>query len=116
MVSRSGGFCRQTGGVRRGWSAYTSPGNIPADRLATCLYNAAQIHIPGHHLRMDTTDGDPDLEKAFYLLQHTPCPAVLTENMFMDNPADVDFLLSPEGQQALINLHVTGINFFLGIN
>lgn len=100
----------------RGWSAYTSPGNTPADRLATCLYNAAQIHIPGHRLRMDTTDGDPDLEKAFYLLQHTPCPAVLTENMFMDNPADVDFLLSPEGQQALIDLHVTGINFFLGIN
>ncbi|MBO5595432.1 MAG: N-acetylmuramoyl-L-alanine amidase [Bacteroidales bacterium] len=97
----------------RGWSAYTSPGNTPADRLATCLYNAAQIHIPGHRLRMDTTDGDPDLEKAFYLLQHTPCPAVLTENMFMDNQADVDFLLSPEGQQALINLHVTGINFYL---
>ena len=100
----------------RGWSAYTSPGNTPADRLATCLYNAAQIHIPGHRLRMDTTDGDPDLEKAFYLLQHTPCPAVLTENMFMDNQADVDFLLSPEGQQALIDLHVTGINFYLGIN
>lgn len=29
-----------------GWCAYTTPKDTPADRLATCLYNAAQIHIP----------------------------------------------------------------------
>ncbi len=82
---------------------------------ATCLYNAAQIHIPDHRLRMDWTDKDPDIESYFYLLTHTACPAVLTENMFMDAKADCDFLLSQEGQQALIDLHVTGIKFYLGI-
>ena len=49
------------------------------------------------------------LEKDFYLLRHTICPAVLTENLFMDNPADCAFLLSPEGQQSLVDLHVDGI-------
>ena len=39
----------------------------------------------------------------------TTSPAVLTENLFMDNPADCAFLLSPEGQQALVDLHVDGI-------
>ena len=29
-----------------GWCAYTTPKDTPAERLATCLYNAAQIHIP----------------------------------------------------------------------
>ncbi len=84
--------------------------------LVSIHCNAAQIHIPGYRLRMDWTDNDPDIESNFYLLRHTACPAVLTENMFMDAKADCDFLLSPEGQQALIDLHVTGIKFYLGIH
>ena len=45
--------------------------------------------------------------------RHTSCPAVLTENLFMDNLADCDFLLSEEGQQALVDLHVDGIISYL---
>ena len=36
-------------------------------------------------------------------------PAVLTENLFMTNKNEVDFLLSEEGKKAIINLHVDGI-------
>ncbi|MBO7575147.1 MAG: N-acetylmuramoyl-L-alanine amidase [Bacteroidales bacterium] len=97
----------------RGWCAYTTRGNTRADALATSLYTAAQAHLPGQRLRTDYTDADPDLEKDFYLLRHTACPAVLTENLFMDNPADCAFLLSPEGQQALVDLHVDGICAYL---
>ena len=75
--------------------------------------NAAQAHLPGMRLRTDYTDGDPDQETAFYLLRHTICPAVLTENLFIDNYEDCDFLLSPEGQQALVDLHVDGITNYL---
>jgi N-acetylmuramoyl-L-alanine amidase len=39
----------------------------------------------GHKLRMDYSDGDPDFEQPFYILKHTLCPAVLTENLLMDN-------------------------------
>ena len=92
-----------------GWCAYTSRGNTKADRLATCLYTAAQAHLPGKRLRTDYTDADPDLEADFYILRHTTAPAVLTENLFMDNPSDCAFLLSEEGQQALVDLHVDGI-------
>lgn len=99
-----------------GWCAYTTPKDTPADRLATCLNNAAQIHIPDQRLRMDLTDGDPDIEASFYLLRHTSGPTVLTENLFMDNQADVEYLLSDIGQANLVNLHVTGINFYLGIH
>ena len=99
----------------RGWCAYTTPGPTGADALATALYNAAKAHLPGMRLRTDYTDGDPDQEAAFYLLRHTICPAVLTENLFMDNPEDCDFLLSKEGQQSLVDLHIDGIISYLGV-
>ena len=98
-----------------GWCAYTSRGNTRADALATCLYAAAQAHLPGQRLRTDYTDGDPDQEAAFYLLRHTICPAVLTENLFMDNHEDCDVLLSKEGQQSLVDLHIDGIISYLGV-
>ena len=44
---------------------------------------------------------------------NTRDPAVLVENLFMDNPTDCAFLLSPEGQQALVDLHVDGIISYL---
>jgi N-acetylmuramoyl-L-alanine amidase len=99
----------------RGWCAYTTRGDTRADSLATALYQSAKLHLPGHRLRTDYTNGDPDQEKDFYLLRHTMAPAVLVENLFMDNHADCDFLLSPEGQHTLIDLHVDGINSYLGL-
>ena len=93
----------------RGWSCYTTRGETAADSMATALYEAAKYWLPGMRLRTDYTDGDPDIEKDFYLLRHTQCPAVLTENLFMDNKEDVAFLESGEGAQAIINLHVEGI-------
>lgn len=94
----------------RGWSAYTSKGNTKADTLASCLYTAAAEHLPaGMKIRSDWSDKDPDWEENFYILQKTKCPAVLTENLFQDNKDDVDFLLSDNGKQTIVKLHVEGI-------
>ena len=96
-----------------GWCAYTTRGDTRADALATCLYEAARFHLPGQRLRTDYTDGDPDLEADFYLLQRTLCPSVIVENFFMDSRRDYAFLLSPEGQSAIINLHIDGVCRYL---
>ena len=92
-----------------GWSAYTSVGVTLADELANCLYEAAKNNLNGKKLRTDYTDKDPDLESNFYVLKHTNCPAVLTENFFQDNKDDVDYLLSDEGFHAIVRTHVEGI-------
>lgn len=97
----------------RGWEAWTSVGQTKADKLATCLYESAEQYLPGMKMRKDMTDGDPDKESGFYILKHTKCPAVLTENLFQDNREDVDFLLSDEGKRAIIDLHVQGIVNYL---
>lgn len=93
----------------RGWAAYTSKGKTKADKLAECLYNAASRHLTGQKLRKDYSDGDSDWEESFYILRKTKCPAVLTENFFQDNKDDVDYMLSSDGKQNIINTHVNGI-------
>lgn len=62
-----------------------------------------------HRLRTDYSDGDPDIEKPFYILKHTYCAAVLTENDFMDSEVSLSFLEFAEGQKAVVALHVDGI-------
>ena len=49
----------------------------------------------------------------FYVLRNTDCPAVLTENLFMDNRADVELLSSDEGKAKVVDLHLQGILKFL---
>ena len=36
-------------------------------------------------------------------------PAVLTENFFMDNHSDLEYLQSRAGKQAVVDTHVEGI-------
>ena len=97
----------------RGWSAYTSKGQTKADKLADCLYSVAESVFVGQRIRKDLSDGDPDWEENFYILNKTKCPAVLTENFFQDNKEDVAFLLSPEGKQQIVKVHVEGIIKYL---
>lgn len=110
-----------------GWCVYTSVGQTKADVLAECLYNAAKVELAKYierfpvlkaagaydkrqvALRSDMSDGDHDYEANFYVLRHTKCAAALTENLFQDNAADVAFLLSTEGKEAIADLHVKGI-------
>ena len=97
-----------------GWEVYTSKGKTESDELATCLYNAAKYNAQDKKMRTDYSDGDPDKEAHLYVLKHTNCPAVLTENFFQDNQKDVDYLTSDEGFHAIVRLHVEGIlNYIL---
>lgn len=94
----------------RGWEAWTSSGQTEGDKLANCLYESAFESFPiGTSIRADWGDGDFDKENQFTILSKTLCPAVLTENFFMDNKADVEFLNSAEGKEAIIRCHVEGI-------
>jgi len=93
----------------RGWCCYTSRGQTAGDHLATCLYEAASLCLPGHKIRNDYSDGDPDWESDFTILKNTLCVSALSENLFHDNPQDLAFLESSFGRQAIIDLHVRGI-------
>lgn len=100
-----------------GWSAYTTKGITNSDKLSECLYDAAEEILKDKKIRKDNSDGDRDYESDFYIIKHSKCPAVLTENFFMDSKKDVEYLLSEEGKNDIVNIHVQGIlkyieNFF----
>lgn len=96
-----------------GWCVYTSKGQTKADLLADHLALAAKKHLPNMKIRGDWADGDIDYEESFYILRHTLCPAVLTENGFYTNESDLAFLESHAGRQAIVDLHVEGIIDYL---
>lgn len=50
-----------------------------------------------------------DWEGNFDILTKTKCPAIVTENLFMDTEKDCKFMMSPEGLDAIVALHVDAI-------
>ena len=96
-----------------GWSIYTCKGQTVSDKLAECLCEAAIKNFPGKRFRTDYSDGDSDWEENFYILRHSLCPAVLTENFFMDNKSDLEYLQSKAGKQAVVDTHIEGIIEYL---
>ena len=96
-----------------GWSCYTCKGQTESDRLATCLYDAAIKNFPDKRIRTDFSDADSDWEEGFYILRKSLCPAMLTENFFMDKLSDRDYLQSEVGKQAIVDTHVEGIAEYL---
>ena len=97
-----------------GWSCYTCKGETQSDKLANCLYDAAAKYFQDRKIRTDyARDGDPDWEEDFYLLRKSHCVAVLSENFFMDNRSDLEYLQSRSGMQSIIDTHVEGITEYL---
>ena len=93
-----------------GWSCYTCKGQTESDRLADCLYKAAEQILKNQVIRTDyARDGDPDWEENINILRKTPCVAVLSENYFMDNKSDLEYLQNQTGKQAIIDTHVEGM-------
>ena len=90
-----------------GFEVYTSPGNTKSDKLAELMYQEASLF--DIKLRKDYSDGDSDKEDNFTILTKTLCPAILTENMFMDSKKDVAYLNSEEGIHNLLKIHVNAI-------
>lgn len=93
-----------------GWECFTSKGETESDHIASILSEEFKKEFGDEFpLRSDFSDGDPDKEEQFYILKHTTCPAVLTENFFMDNPKDVALMITPEGRDRIAKFHFEAI-------
>ena len=91
----------------RGWSVRVCPEASAKSRaLGGCLFDAAEEH--GLKVRMPTPT-QKYWEQSLKVLNDTKCPAVLTENLFMDNREDLALLRSDEGRHKIERLHVEGI-------
>ena len=90
-----------------GFEVYTSPGQTQADPIATKLIEQLQQDFPEIKMRKDMADGDPDKEAGFYILKHTKAPAILAENLFMDNEADCLLLMAEDFRDKLADSYIS---------
>lgn len=92
-----------------GFEVWTSKGKTKSDAYADIFMEEAERELKEFKMRKDYTDGDSDKEDQFYILRHTKMPAILTENLFMDNERDCRFLLSDEGRERIAEFHFRAI-------
>lgn len=98
-----------------GWEIWTSPGKTKSDDLADQFIKMAKRHFDGKTIReWKKVDGERDKEAKFTILSGTLCPAVITENFFMDSREDVRYLLSVEGKNAIVRCHIDAIVSYIG--
>ena len=104
-------------GISRGWnkaSGWTVHiANQCSDKslkLAQLLYaEAEKLGLKGNR----SVPKEHAWRNDFWVVRKTNMPAVLTENLFMDNKEEVEYLLSEEGKKTIINLHVEGIKQYI---
>ena len=102
--------CNAFNGKARGWEVHTYLGQSKSDEYSTVFWDTAKEILSGiTPMRSDFSDGEPDRDSNLGILRQTSCPAILTENLFMDNEDDCKFLLSSEGKKAITDIHVLSI-------
>lgn len=96
-----------------GWSVFVGRNaSVQSRRLAGLLFRRARsADILGN--RATPTCGYWTADLA--ICRDTPCPAVLTENMFQDNRADVAFLASESGLSVIVDVHLAALKEFFGL-
>ena len=90
-----------------GWSGWVAPKcSANSKRLAQLLYaEAAKAGLKGNRC----VPASKYWVGNFAIVRDTNCPAVLTENLFMDNRQECADLLSETGKETLAQLHVNAI-------
>lgn len=92
-----------------GWEIHTSKGTTQSDKYAEIFFEEASLAFPEFRMRYDISDGDHDWDSDFSIISRTLCPAVLTENFFMDNERDCRFIMSEEGVERIAQMHFKAI-------
>lgn len=114
IYDETGGKCflvsvHANAGGGTGWEVFTSKGQTKSDKIADTFFECCHIAIPDAKMRKDMTDGDVDKESDFFILAKTKCPAILTENFFMDNEKDCRYIMSEKGRDTIAEFHTNAI-------
>lgn len=95
----------------RGFSAHVSlNASDKSKRLAKFLWQRAiEYGLKGNRC----VPQEMFIAQNLYILRHTICPAVLTENLFYDNQEDLDMLQSQQGHDKIVLAHLRAIRDYI---
>lgn len=101
----SNGFSKESA---HGWSVYTyTKASEDSKILSSLLAKEMKVKFPDRRLRGEKTAG-------FWMLKHTNCPFVLTENFFMTNQDECqNILMNEEQQDKIVDMHFDAIMKFI---
>jgi N-acetylmuramoyl-L-alanine amidase len=101
----SNGFSKESA---HGWSVYTyTKASEDSKKLSSLLAKEMKVQFPDRRLRGEKTAG-------FWMLKHTNCPFVLTENFFMTNKDECqNILMNEEKQDKIVDIHFNAIMEFI---
>lgn len=106
-----------------GWECHAVASSWNSRHLGELLLKHAKELLPAQfpirgaygNIRHEGVRPDAKVSK-FFITQNAPCFAILTENLFMDNKKDCDYLLSEEGRDTLAQLHIDAIDEYFAHN
>ena len=95
----------------RGWTGWIAQeASDDSKKLAQLLYAEAEArNLQGNRCVPKTKYWTAN----YTVCTNTSCPAVLTENLFQDNLEDVEYLLTEDGKNTLVDLHVAAIKKYI---
>lgn len=96
-------------GGGKGWEVFSTTKKNKSDVLAECFTSLFSSVFPNRHNRGHK-------EADFTVIYKTNCPAVLTENFFYDNEEECHYMLSNEGFDKIVELHVLAIEKYIREN
>lgn len=101
----SNGFSKESA---HGWSVYTyTKASEDSKKLSSLLAKEMKVQFPDRRLRGEKTAG-------FWMVKHTNCPFVLTENFFMTNKDECqNILMNEEKQDKIVDMHFNAIMEFI---
>lgn len=96
-----------------GWSIINNPDCQVSDSFAASLTAAAIETLGSQASSGKTQSSSQRYLNQTPILNNREMPSVLTLNLYQDNRRDAVYLLSSDGRQAIIDLHVKGILNYL---
>ena len=99
-----------------GWEVFTTKGTTQSDQYASVLFEEMKTLFPERAFRVDKRDGDVDKESNFFIIAHSLCPAILSENWFHTNKDECqNILMDSEGQHKIALGHFNMIQKTIGL-
>ena len=96
-------------GKGTGWEVFYTRGAITSQKIASVFSEeVTSRHGTDFPFRNRGLKCDP-----LFILKHTDCPAILTENLFMDTRGDFVFPCSEKGRAIIADIHVQAILKYL---
>lgn len=100
--------CNAFNGTASGWEVWSTESKNNSDKLAQCFLDEFSNVFPDKKIRGHK-------EKNWTVLYSANCPCVLTENFFMDNIKECEWMLSEEGFDSIVELHVRSIKRYIDL-